>query len=143
MGLISIIFLAIVLVVQTVLCITFVLTKKHIDRRFDAFLDYVDRGLNSIDCEEEVMEAVEEKMSKMIKDVYNDFYHSKEDLFDFKRAITEKLMELTGKVDTLAVDYTEAQQAADKVNDFASSLSSIFDYDPIRTLQRGRSKEAH
>ena len=49
---------------------------------------------------------------------------------------------ISDRFSKLSVDYTEAQQAADKVNDFASSLASIFDYDPLKAIQKGRNKEA-
>lgn len=147
MGLISTILLAVVLAVQVMLCIVFAIEQRHSNRRYSALLQYIDRRMEDVDCEEAVMNAVmdaaTEKMSVMKKNMDETLYQHTNEMFEFKRMLTEKVMEYAGKVDTLALDYTEAQQAANKVNDFASSISSIFDYDPVRALQRGRNKEAH
>lgn len=51
-----------------------------------------------------------------------------------------KIAALNGKISGLDLDYQEAQKAANKVNDFGDALANIFDYDPIRAMQRSREK---
>ena len=49
---------------------------------------------------------------------------------------------MSEQVKGLLLDYTQAQEAADKVNEFATGLASIFDYDPLVAIKKGRNKEA-
>ena len=59
-----------------------------------------------------------------------------------KTAFEKQDEEIDDRFSAIMLSYAEAQQAADKVNDFASSLASIFDYDPLEAVKRGRTKEA-
>lgn len=53
--------------------------------------------------------------------------------------INEKISLLNKRVDDLSVDYTEAQQASKKINDFAAGMANIFfDDDPVKIMRRNR-----
>ena len=46
---------------------------------------------------------------------------------------------MQANLEELKLDYTEAQSAANHINDFAVGLANIFDYDPVeaRRQQKG------
>lgn len=131
------ILLATVCVAQISMFILFFLEKQRGNRRNSAMLDYIDRAVDGA-------YAAYEAELKEANDV-----HAKE-AEQFKILVLQEIQEhlnrqensITERINNMAVDYTQAQMAAAKVNDFASSLASIFDYDPIRAIQRGRNKEA-
>jgi hypothetical protein len=147
MEIISMILLTIVLVAQIVLFVLYFLEKRYVNHRFSAMLQYIDRKVEDADCREEIEESV--------NDMLDDFGEKINERFNRQDAVNEErfkrhhdtIMEIknsvSAKINGLLLDYTQAQEAADKVNDFASSLSSIFDYDPIRAIQKSRKKEAH
>ena len=41
-------------------------------------------------------------------------------------------------VSDLKLDYKEAQEAANSVNDYASSLMNIFNYEPMEAAKKAR-----
>jgi uncharacterized protein YigA (DUF484 family) len=57
-------------------------------------------------------------------------------------AISEQNDKIQKQLEDLLLDYTQAQAAASRINDFGASLASIFDYDPMKAIQKGRDKEA-
>ena len=135
MEIISMILSIIALVTLIVLYILYFLEKRYVNHRFSAMLQYIDRKVEDADCREEVEETVNEILDAYTEKIDVRFKRQGEAIREFQQNVTEK-------VDSLSVDYTEAQQAADKVNDFATGLASIFDYDPLRAIQKGRNKEA-
>ena len=135
MDYLSVILLTVVLLAQIVLFVLFFLEKRYVNHRFSAMLQYIDRKVGDADCREEIEETVDDLLSAFGEKLDERFKRQSEAIWEFQQNVTEK-------VDTLSVDYSEAQQAADKVNDFASSLASIFDYDPLEAIKRGRAKEA-
>ena len=150
MDIISMILLTVVLVVQIVLFTLYFLEKRYTNRRFDAMLQYIDRKVEDADCREEIEEFVDDKLDTFSKNVNERFSATsrviagnyEEVLNVCKKAFEQQDTNIDKRFEVLALDYSEAQQAANKVNDFASSLASIFDYDPIQAIQRGRNKEA-
>lgn len=123
---ISMILLIVVLLAQITLFVLYFLERRRSRQRNSAMLTYIDRTVNDVktDCKDSInkfkidaLEAVQSEFSRQ------------------EQSISDRFSKLS-------VDYTEAQQAADKVNDFASSLASIFDYDPLKAIQKGRKKEA-
>lgn len=124
MEIISMILLTVVLVAQIVLFVLYFLEKRYVNHRFSAMLQYIDRKVEGADCRD----AVNELMDSFGKKIDDRFKRQSEEIFE--------------KIDSLAVSYTEAQQAADKVNEFATGLASIFDYDPLVAIKKGRNKEA-
>ena len=135
------ILLVIVFVAQIAMCILFFLEKQRGNRRNSAMLDYIDRAVDGAyaafeaelkDANKELLEETGKKVEQfkalIVKDV--------------QESMARQDQSITERINNMAVDYTQAQMAAAKVNDFASSLASIFDYDPLRAIQKGRNKEA-
>lgn len=135
MDIISMILLAVVLVAQIVLFVLFFLEKRYVNNRFSAMLQYIDRKVEDADCSEEVKKNVESLFGEFGLKIDERFKQQSEVIREFKERVSRK-------VDTLSVDYSEAQQAANKVNSFATNLASIFDYDPLVAIKKGRNKEA-
>jgi hypothetical protein len=135
MEIISMILLTIVLVAQIVLFVLYFLEKRYVNHRFSAMLQYTDRRINECDSKEDVMDCVDDVLDAYSEKVDERLKRQNEVIGEFQKTVNEK-------VDRLALDYSTAQEAANKVNDYASSLASIFDYDPIKAVQRGRKKEA-
>ena len=135
MDVISMILLAIVLVAQIVLFVLYFLEKRYVNHRFSAMLQYIDRKVKDADCREEIEESVDDMLDAFGEKINERFEVQTENINEFKKTVNSQIVKIT-------LNYAEAQQAADKVNDFASSLASIFDYDPIKAIQKGRKKEA-
>ena len=135
MDYLSTILLTIVLLAQIVLFVLYFLEKRYVNHRFSAMLQYIDRKVADADCREEIEENVNDLLDAFGEKINERFKRQTEVFDEFKNTVNTQ-------VGRIALDYTEAQQAADKVNDFASSLASIFDYDPLEAVKRGRAKEA-
>lgn len=150
MDFISMILLTVVLVAQIVLFVLFFLEKRYVNHRFSAMLQYIDREVEDADCREEIEESVDDMLDAFGEKINERFAVTNRKITEnysevlnvCKKAFETQDEEIENRFKILALDYTEAQQAADKVNDFASSLASIFDYDPIKAIQKGRKKEA-
>lgn len=150
MDLITIILFAVVLVAQIVLFVLYFLEKRHVKHRFSAMLQYIDRKAEDADCRAEVEDNVNELLDDFDKKIRERFVVTNKAISEnytevlnvCKKAFETQDEKIENRFKTLEIDYTQAQTAANKVNDFASSLASIFDYDPIRAIQKGRNKEA-
>mgnify|MGYP003396623440 CR=1 FL=1 len=148
---ISMILLIVVLVAQIVLFTLFFLEKRYVNHRFSAMLQYIDRKVEDADCREEAEEIVNEFLEAYAEKIDERFSSTNRKISEnysevlkvCKTAFEQQDKEIDARFDTVLLSYTEAQQAADKVNDFATGLASIFDYDPLRAIQRGRKKEAN
>ena len=123
---ISMILLIVVLLAQITLFVLHFLERRRSRQRNSAMLSYIDRTVNDVktDCKD----SINKFKIDALEAVHSEFSRQEQSISD--------------RFSKLSVDYTEAQQAADKVNDFASSLASIFDYDPLKAIQKGRNKEA-
>ena len=53
--------------------------------------------------------------------------------------LLDEVDELMQAVSDLKLDYKEAQEAANSVNDYASSLMNIFNYEPMEAAKKARS----
>ncbi len=135
MDIISMILLTVVLAAQIVLFVLYFLEKRYVNHRFSAMLQYIDRKVENADCREEVEETVDDMLSAFGEKINERFKMQTEAIDEFKNTVN-------AQVGSIALDYTEAQQAADKVNEFATGLASIFDYDPLVAIKKGRNKEA-
>ena len=135
MDIISMILLTVVLVAQIVLFVLYFLEKRYVNHRFSAMLQYIDRKVEDADCWEEVVETVDDMLDAFGEKINERFKRQTEVIDEFKNTVN-------AQVGRIALDYTEAQQAADKVNEFATGLASIFDYDPLVAIKKGRNKEA-
>lgn len=146
MDYISMILFAVLFTMEVVLGILFFTEKNRSKRRQSALLDYIDRlnestiaALNgeTSDIINEYNERIEKQLIKSTDDKFTEFKETV--LRNVKDALSVHDEKLKGE---LALDYQEAQAAANKINDFSSSLAAIFDYDPVKAIQRGRKKEA-
>ncbi len=135
MEIISMILLTIVLVAQIVLFVLYFLEKRYVNLRFSAMLQYTDRRINECDSKDDVMDCVDDALDTFSEKVNERFKRQTEVIDEFKNTVN-------AKIGGIALDYAEAQQAADKVNEFATGLASIFDYDPLVAIKKGRNKEA-
>lgn len=150
MEIISMILLAIVLVAQIVLFVLYFLEKRYVNHRFSAMLQYVDRKIEDTDYRDETAGYVKDMLDGFSKKFDERFAATDKKISEnysevlnvCKTAFETQDKRIDERFNLISLDYSEAQQAANKVNDFASSLASIFDYDPIQAIQRGRKKEA-
>ena len=150
MDFISMILLTVVLVAQIVLFVLFFLEKRYVNHRFSAMLQYIDHKVEDADCREEVEDSVKEILDAYAEKVNERFSATNRKIAEnyseilkiCQTAFEEQDKEIDARFDTVLLSYTEAQQAADKVNEFATGLASIFDYDPLKAIQKGRNKEA-
>ena len=135
MDFISMILLTVVIVAQIVLFVLFFLEKRYVNHRFSAMLQYIDRKVGDADRREEIEESVDDMLNAFGEKINERFKRQTEVIDEFKNTVN-------AQIGGIALDYAEAQQAADKVNEFATGLASIFDYDPLVAIKKGRNKEA-
>lgn len=135
MDFISMILLTVVLVAQIVLFVLFFLEKRYVNHRFSAMLQYIDHKVEDADCREDIEESVDDMLNAFGEKINERFKRQTEVIDEFKNTVN-------AQIGGIALDYAEAQQAADKVNEFATGLASIFDYDPLVAIKKGRNKEA-
>ena len=112
----------IALVLSAVNAALFIWLKRRFDRKIALLIQMIDSAGNEITDMRNAYSAASEKNAEHF------------------RYISEGMNELKEKTSGLELDYQEAQKAANKVNDFVSALANIFDYDPIRAMQRSREK---
>ena len=117
-----IILFSIELVLSAVNASLFIWLKSRFDRKIALLIQMIDSAGNEITDMRHSVAEVEQ----------NSAYHI--------RNLGASVNELKEKTSGLELDYQEAQKAANKVNDFGSALANIFDYDPIRAMQRSREK---
>ena len=126
---------AVVLLAQITLFVLFFLEKRYVNHRFSAMLQYIDNKVEDADCREEVKKTVDDMLNAFGEKINERFKRQAEVIDEFKNTVN-------AQIGGIALDYAEAQQAADKVNEFATGLASIFDYDPLVAIKKGRNKEA-
>lgn len=148
MVIISIILLAVVLLAQILLFILFFVEKRRSVRRNQAMLDYVEKSVEGgiSACQEETAELLKgnaESVDARFKSITESADKWRNDfLSETSRIITEHEKKTNESLNNMLLDYLQAQEAASKINDFGASLASIFDYDPMKAIQKGRKKEA-
>lgn len=125
----SIILFSIALVLSAVNAALFIWLKSRFDRKIALLIQINDVITNNINCIRELFKELEKKNEYHVKTI-------QERMNDLNVIISE----LKEKTSGLELDYQEAQKAANKVNDFGSALANIFDYDPLRAMQRSREK---
>lgn len=138
----SMILLAVALLAQIVLFTLYFLEKRYVNRRFSAMLQYIDRKAEDADCREETEDRVNNLLDAFGKKIDERFARSNAVYEEQFKRHHDTIIGVSKQLKDMSLDYTQAQQAADKVNDFATSLASIFDYDPLEAVKRGRTKEA-
>nr|DAL13237.1 MAG TPA_asm: hypothetical protein [Caudoviricetes sp.] len=126
--------------------------KKRIDQRFAAMCSLLESNLDSVHCQfDSVTESVS-KLKTFLTDIDTRLVNGTHDFrlemdtvkkdtastADCVLALAKRMEELQRVCTDLQLDYQEAQKAASRVNDFASGLANIFDYDPVAQLKRAR-----
>lgn len=134
MNLIFWIVLLVLLLAEIALAALFFLEKRRSNQRYNAMLNYVDRSTDGVasNCEDSTQTMIEEHAKKLTSDI----------LTAVNQTINEQDTKIQNQLQTLLLDYSQAQAAASRINDFGASLASIFDYDPMKAIQKGREKEA-
>lgn len=133
MEIVSMILLAVIVFAMIAMFVLFFLEKRRSNQRYMAMLQYVDRSAESVDTN--CIDATKELIDQYAKKIMDDILHS------VNQTISEKDVKIQEQLNTLLLDYSQAQAAADRINDFGASLANIFDYDPVKAIQKGRKKE--
>lgn len=148
MVIISIILLAVMLLAQTALFVLFFVEKRRSVQRNQAMLDYVEKSVEGgiSACQEETAELLKansDSVDAKFKAIDESSNKWREDILRKTQSIiTEHESRTNERLNNMLLDYSQAQEAASKINDFGASLASIFDYDPLKAIQKGRKKEA-
>lgn len=143
MEMISAILLTVVLLAQIVLFVLFFLEKRRNNRRYDAMLDYIDRVESDGIATCNYTKSLRKEIKEQFKSQEEKAEHQRDDILqEVNKELAERDAKISERIEALLLDYREAQAAANKINDFGTSLANIFDYDPIRAVQKGRKKEA-
>lgn len=121
------------LALQSAFVIMFFAEKRRSDRRYQAMLDYVHRYVEDVSSslEDQIIEEKTDTITKVESALRT---HSAD--------MIQRMADVDKKCEALEMDYSQAQNAAKRINDFGTSLASIFDYDPMKAIQKGRTKEA-
>lgn len=133
MEIVSMILLAVLVFAMIAMFVLFFLEKRRSNQRYMAMLQYVDRSAESVDTN--CIDAAKDLIDQYAKKIMDDILHS------VNQTISEQDVKIQEQLNTLLLDYSQAQAAADRINDFGASLANIFDYDPVRAIQKGRKKE--
>lgn len=130
----------------------FLYQKKRIDQRFTAMCSLLESSLDSVHCQFDTVTESVSKLKTFLTDVDTRLVNGTHDFnleidtvkkdaastADCVLALAKQMEELKKVCADLQLDYQEAQKAASRVNDFASGLANIFDYDPVAQLKRAR-----
>lgn len=130
----------------------FLYQKKRIDQRFTAMCSLLESSLDSVHCQFDTVTESVSKLKTFLTDMDTRLVNGTHDFnleidtvkkdaastADCVLALAKRMEELQRVCADLQLDYQEAQKAASRVNDFASGLANIFDYDPVAQLKRAR-----
>lgn len=130
----------------------FLYQKKRIDQRFTAMCSLLESSLDSVHCQFDTVTESVSKLKTFLTDVDTRLVNGTHDFnseidtvkkdaastADCVLALAKQMEELKKACADLQLDYQEAQKAASRVNDFASGLANIFDYDPVAQLKKAR-----
>lgn len=133
MEIVSMILLAVMVLAMIAMFVLFFLEKRRSNQRYMAMLQYVDRSAESVDTN--CIDATRDLIDQYAKKIMDEILHS------VNQTINEQDVKVQEQLQTLLLDYSQAQAAADRINDFGASLANIFDYDPVKAIQKGRKKE--
>lgn len=130
----------------------FLYQKKRIDQRFTAMCSLLESSLDSVHCQFDTVTELVSKLKTFLTDMDTRLVNGTHDFnleidtvkkdaastADCVLALAKQMEELKRVCADLQLDYQEAQKAASRVNDFASGLANIFDYDPVAQLKKAR-----
>ena len=145
MNIVSIILCGLALLTAVVNTALFFREKKRTNTRFSALnnlLESVEHETNGyiLECIGE-LDKIQGRVGRL-----SDFIHDIDDRTDLiskanvelEEKLSKQIDELRQAVSDLKLDYKEAQEAANSVNDYASSLMNIFNFDPIEAEKKAR-----
>lgn len=148
MNIVSIILCGLALLTAVVNTALFFREKKRTNTRFSAInnlLESVERETNGY-----ILECIDEldKIQGRVGNIEVWKSHTDETMSVHGRSLREALRKIEGlrdevdelmqAVSDLKLDYKEAQEAANSVNDYASSLMNIFNYEPMEAAKKAR-----
>ena len=146
MNIVSIILCGLALLTAVVNTALFFREKKRTNTRFSALnnlLESVEHETNGyiLECIDE-LDKIQGRVERL-----SDFIHDIDDRTDLiskanvelEEKLSKQIDELRQAVSDLKLDYKEAQEAANSVNDYASSLMNIFNFDPMEAEKKARS----
>lgn len=146
MNIVSIILCGLALLTAVVNTALFFREKKRTNTRFSALnslLESVEHETNGyiLECIGE-LDKIQGRVGRL-----SDFIHDIDDRTDLiskanvelEEKLSKQIDELRQAVSNLKLDYKEAQEAANSVNDYASSLMNIFNYEPMEAAKKARS----
>ena len=145
MDIVSIILYGLTLLTAVVNTTLFFREKKRTNTRFSALnnlLESVEHETNGyiLECIDE-LDKIQGRVGRL-----SDFIHDIDDRTDLiskanvelEEKLSKQIDELRQAVSDLKLDYKEAQEAANSVNDYASSLMNIFNFDPMEAEKKAR-----
>ena len=145
MNIVSIILCGLALLTAVVNTTLFFREKKRTNTRFSALnnlLESVEHETNGyiLECIGE-LDKIQGRVGRL-----SDFIHDIDDRIAIISKANVKLDEKISKqiealkqaISGLELDYKEAQEAANSVNDYASSLMNIFNFDPMEAEKKAR-----
>ena len=145
MNIVSIILCGLALLTAVVNTALFFREKKRTNTRFSALnnlLESVEHETNGyiLECIGE-LDKIQGRVGRL-----SDFIHDIDDRTDLiskanvelEEKLSKQIDELRQAVSDLKLDYKEAQEAANSVNDYASSLMNIFNYEPMEAAKKAR-----
>ena len=145
MNIVSIILCGLALLTAVVNTALFFREKKRTNTRFSALnnlLESVENETNGyiLECTGE-LDKIQGRVGRL-----SDFIHDIDDRTDLiskanvelEEKLSKQIDELRQAVSDLKLDYKEAQEAANSVNDYASSLMNIFNFDPMEAEKKAR-----
>ena len=145
MNIVSIILCGLALLTAVVNTALFFREKKRTNTRLSALnnlLESVEHETNGyiLECIGE-LDKIQGRVGRL-----SDFIHDIDDRTDLiskanvelEEKLSKQIDELRQAVSDLKLDYKEAQEAANSVNDYASSLMNIFNYEPMEAAKKAR-----
>lgn len=145
MNIVSIILCGLALLTAVVNTTLFFREKKRTNTRFSALnnlLESVEHETNGyiLECIGE-LDKIQGRVGRL-----SDFIHDIDDRtgliskanVELEEKLSKQIDELRQAVSDLKLDYKEAQEAANSVNDYASSLMNIFNFDPMEAEKKAR-----
>lgn len=133
-------YLAVISLILSVLSFSAAVWMKISERKWKkAMLDCIQQECKSacdiaLNHSNEIAKALNER----IDDVFKRAIDSTSGLASGLDEQTNLIQEIQGKFQELSLDYSQAQSAANHINDFAKGLMNLFDYDPMTEIQRKR-----
>lgn len=148
MNIVSIILCGLALLTAVVNTALFFREKKRTNTRFSALnnlLESVEHETNGyiLECIDE-LDKIQVRIGNIedwkscADEIFSGHGRSLHEALSKIANLLDEVDELRQAVSNLKLDYKEAQEAANSVNDYASSLMNIFNYEPMEAAKKAR-----